>query len=368
MTTYIHQQEDWPAFYWDHSRILQQLGEVRNHQGRIVGLMEMLGFELKQHAVLETMTLDVMKSSEIEGEKFERGQVRSSIARRLGIELSGAVASDRHVDGMVEMMIDATQQYREPLTKERLFGWHSALFPTGRSGMYPITVGIWRPDAKGPMQVVSGAMGKEMVHFEAPASNRLEGEMNEFIDWFNRNTPIDPVIKAAIAHLWFLTLHPFDDGNGRIARALTEMLLARSDDSPKRFYSMSARIRRERKKYYAILEISQKGSMDITLWILWFLESLRASLQMTESVLETILNKAGFWNRHSGMTFNDRQRTMLNRLLDGFRGKLTTSKWAKLSHCSTDTALRDIQDLIAKGILRQSASGGRSTDYELSGE
>ncbi|GAB5556835.1 MAG: Fic family protein [Schleiferiaceae bacterium] len=327
--------------------------------------MESIGFDLQDEAVLNTLTLDVTKSSEIEGEFLEVDQVRSSIARKLGIELAGAVESERNVDGIVEMMLDATQNYDTALTKERLFGWHAALFPTGWSSLYKIKVGEWRSDSSGPMQVVSGAMGKEKVHFQAPDSNRIDDEINKFLDWFENDQELDLVLKAAIAHFWFVTIHPFDDGNGRITRALTDMLLARSDKSVRRFYSMSAQIRVERKLYYEKLETNQKGNSDITDWIVWFLECLINSIKSTEATFSRILFKAEFWKIHSNTILNDRQQKILNKMLDGFEGKLTTSKWAKINKCSQDTALRDIQDLIKKDVLQKEASGGRSTNYEL---
>jgi Fic family protein len=311
------------------------------------------------------LTLEIVKSSEIEGEILDLEQVRSSIARRLGIELAGAIESERHIDGIVEMMLNATQKYDSPLTKERLFGWHSALFPTGWSNMYKIIVANWRKDTTGPMQVVSGAMGKENIHFEAPNSDRIAPEIEKFINWIELEKEIDPVLKSAIAHLWFITIHPFEDGNGRITRAITEMLLARSDSSARRFYSMSSQIRTERKQYYEILEKTQKGTFDITNWIEWFLECLKNSFESTSKLLSKTLIKAEFWKTHSTTILNERQHKMLNKLLDGFDGKLSTSKWGKICKCSQDTALRDIQDLMKKEILRKEASGGRSTNYEL---
>jgi Fic family protein len=325
--------------------------------------MESLGFELRREAMLDTLTLDIIKSTEIEGVYLDKEQVRSSVARRLGLELAGAVESDRNVDGVVDMMLDATQKYAEPLTKDRLFSWHSALFPEGRSGIYKIKVAGWRSDTTGPMQVISGAMGYEKVHFQAPDSDFVEKEMAQFIDWFNRVTTIEPVIKSAIAHLWFVSIHPFEDGNGRIARALTDMLLARSDNSSQRFYSMSAQIRVERKQYYDILESTQKGDMDITPWLSWFLSSLKNALHTTDSTLSKVLYKADFRHKHSQTILNERQRLMLNKLLDDFEGKLTAVKWAKITKISRDTALRDIQDLINKGILQKEEAGGRSTNY-----
>lgn len=365
MKVYIHEKENWTDFIWDSKQVMLKLGEARNLQGKLLGKMESLGFELQDEAVLDTLTLDVLKSSEIEGEFLEREQVRSSIARRLGIDIAGAVESDRDVEGIVEMMLDATQRYDLPLTKDRLFGWHAALFPSGWSNLYKITVADWRKDTTGPMQVVSGPMGKEKVHYQAPNANKLELEMNKFLKWFENDNDLDLVLKATIAHLWFVTIHPFDDGNGRIARAITDMMLARSDKSVRRFYSMSAQIRVERKQYYKTLEKTQKGSSDITAWLIWFLQCLINAIHATEASLTKILYKAEFWKLHSTTIFNERQQKMLNKLLDDFVGKLTTSKWAKINKCSQDTALRDIQDLINKDILEKESSGGRSTSYKL---
>lgn len=362
---YIYQHKDWPNFTWNTEALLPTVGIVRNLQGRLIGKMESLGFELRNEALLETLTLEVLKSTEIEGEFLNPEQVRSSIAKRLGIDIGGLIEADRNVEGMVDLMMDATQNFNKPLTSERLFDWHAALFPLGRSGMYKITVADWRDDTQGPMQVVSGALGKETVHFEAPESIKVPEEMKMYIDWFNADNQIEPVIKAAIGHLWFVTIHPFDDGNGRIARALADMLLARSDGSSQRFYSMSAQIRKERKGYYDILERTQKKNLDITEWLLWFLNCLSNSLRSSDSILAKVLEKAAFWKHHAKTIFNNRQQIMINRILDGFEGKLTTSKWGKITKCSQDTALRDIQDLIDKEILRKERSGGRSTNYEL---
>lgn len=362
MKIYIHEQNNWPYFTWDNKLVLLKLGETRNLQGKLLGKMETLGFDLQNEAVLNTLTLDVMKSSEIEGKFLEKEQVRSSIARRLGIDIAGNVYPERDVDGIVEMMLDATQHYLAPLTSDRLFDWHAALFPTGRSNMYKITVSDWRKD---PMQVVSGAMGKEKVHYEAPKPERVAHEMNIFLDWFESENGLDLVLKAAIAHLWFVTIHPFDDGNGRITRAITDMLLARSDKSVRRFYSMSTQIRVERKEYYNILEKTQKGSLDITGWLIWFLNCLTNAINASEDILLEVLNKAEFWKVHSTTILNERQHKIINKMLDGFNGKLTSSKWGKINKCSQDTALRDIQDLIKKNILKKEAGGGRSTSYEL---
>jgi len=365
MKVYIYQQDDWPSFKWNSDEFVGLLSEARNLQGRLLGKMESLGFDLRNEAFLDTLTLDVLKSSEIEGEFLNPDQVRSSVARKLGMEIAGSVESDRDVDGVVEMMLDATQNCFKPLTKERLFDWHAALFPTGRSGMSKITVADWRKNTTGPMQVVSGAMGKEKVHFQAPDSSRVDNEMSLFLDWFNNNIENDLVLKAAIAHLWFVTIHPLDDGNGRIARALTDMLLAQSDKSTQRFYSMSAQIRLERKQYYEILEKTQKGNLDITEWIKWFLNCLINSLKSTDIVLNRVLFKAEFWRKHSNTIINERQKKLLNKILDGFEGKLTSSKWAKIAKCSKDTAIRDINDLISKDILKKEEGGGRSTSYGL---
>ncbi len=362
---FVHQKQNWSDFKWDSDKIVPLLGNVRHLQGKLLGQMESLGFSLKEEAVLTTLTLDVLKSTEIEGEILNKDQVRSSIARKLGITVNGIVASSRNVDGVVEMMLDATQHYDSPLTKKRLLGWHAALFPTGYSGMYKIEVGKYRT---GDMQVVSGAMGKEKIHYEAPKPNLVESEMANFLDWLNNgHISIDPVLKAAIAHFWFITIHPFDDGNGRIARAITDMLLARSDNTSQRFYSVSNQILEERKVYYDILEKTQRGDGDITNWLLWFLSCIERALINTEKILESTIVKAKFWEQHSQTSLNNRQRIMLNKLLDGFDGKLTSSKWAKITKTSPDTALRDIQDLISKGILQKEAQGGRSTNYGLLG-
>ena len=360
---YIHEQDNWPYFIWDSNKVMFRLAETRNLQGKLLGKMETLGFDLQKEAVLKTLTLDVIKSSEIEGEYLDLEQVRSSIARRLGLEIAGAVYSERKVEGVVEMMLDATQRYFGTLTVDRLFDWHASLFSTGRSSIYKITVANWRKE--GSMQVVSGPMGKEKVHFEAPNSEKVANEMDVFLAWFESDNGLDFVLKAAIAHLWFVTIHPFDDGNGRIARALTDMLLARSDKSVQRFYSMSAQIRLERKEYYNILEKTQKGNLDLTEWILWFLSCLTNAINASDDILSKVLYKAEFWKLHSTTILNERQQKTINKLLEGFEGKLTSSKWGKINKCSQDTALRDIQDLIKKNILQKEASGGRSTNYEL---
>lgn len=369
MAKYIYQQAKWPEFYWDESRLATLLANVRFKQGKLLGSMEGLGFSLKAEASLQSLTQEVLKSSEIEGELLDADQVRSSIARRLGIEIAGLVPSDRDVEGVVEMMLDATQKFQEELSAERLFGWHSSLFPSGRSGMYKIVAGGWRNNTKDdPMQVVSGAMGRERVHYQAPDSDVLKDEMAKFLDWFNNITNLDPVIKAGIAHLWFVTLHPFDDGNGRIARAITDMQLARADETPDRFYSMSAQVRLERNKYYDILEQTQKGSLDITEWLVWFLECLGRAIAATDKTLASVLKKGKLFEASNAQGLNDRQRYMLNRLLDSFEGKLTSSKWAKITKCSQDTAARDIHNLIERGILVKEDAGGRSTSYKLTAE
>lgn len=362
---YIHQNSEWPKFTWDDRSLLNSLSEVRNLQGKLIGRMEVLGFSLKEEAFLETLTTDVVKSSKIEGENLEEKQVRSSIARKLGMDIAGLIPSDRNVEGVVEMMLDATQLCEKPLTKERICNWHAALFPTGRSGMHKITVADWRKDETGPMQVVSGPMGKEKVHFEAPSADLLENEMKNFIKWFNEDSDIEPVIKAGIAHLWFVTIHPFDDGNGRIARAIADMQLSRADNTNQRFYSMSAQIESEKKVYYETLEETQRGPLDITNWLKWFLKCLKQALESTEIMLEKVLAKAKFWEKHAKTIISERQQIMINHLLDDFYGKLTTSKWAKMTKCSQDTALRDIQDLLDKGILIKESGGGRSTSYAI---
>jgi Fic family protein len=363
---YIHELSNWPKFEWDQKALAERLATVRHRQGRLIGRMEGLGFSLRSEAVLQTLTQDVLKSSEIEGEKLDHDQVRSSIARRLGLDIGGLTPADRDVEGIVEMMLDATQKYDRPLTAERLFGWHAAMFPTGRSGMTKIKVGTWRDDNSGPMQVVSGPIGRERVHYEAPPTARVDREMRAFLAWFNGEAGIDPVLKAGVAHLWFVTIHPFEDGNGRIARAIADMVLARSEQTAQRFYSMSAQIRQERKAYYDLLEATQKrDDLDITPWLKWFLACLGRAFDRADSVLADVFRKARFWEKHTSAAFNTRQRDMLNRLLNGFEGKLTSSKWAALEKCSQDTAARDIDDLVKRGILARDAAGGRSTSYSL---
>jgi Fic family protein len=367
---YIHELKGWPRFHWSTDKLAEPLASVRHRQGRLIGHMEALGFDLQQEAVLQTLTSDVLKSSEIEGENLDAGQVRSSIARRLGMDIGALKPADRNVEGVVEMMVDATRHYDQPLTADRLFGWHASLFPTGRSGMVKIRAGAWRDDSTGPMQVVSGPLGKERVHFEAPKADRLAGEMGSFLAWFEGREPMDSVLRAGLAHLWFVTIHPFDDGNGRIARAIADMALARSENSPQRFYSMSAQIRQEHTAYYDILEATQKGTMDVTPmdvtpWMEWFLGCLGRAIDGAQVTLGAVLGKARFWERIKAVQLNDRQRLVINRLLDGFEGKLTTSKYAKLAKCSQDTAHRDILALVDHAVLIQNPEGGRSTSYSL---
>jgi Fic family protein len=362
---YIHELKDWSRFHWNAEQLAGSLASVRHRQGRLTGHMEALGFNLQQEAVLQTLTADVLKSSEIEGEKLDAEQVRSSIARRLGMDIGALKPTDRHVEGVVEMMLDATRHYDKPLTTERLFAWHAALFPTAHSGMTKIRTGAWRDDGTGPMQVVSGPIGKEHVHYEAPKADRVDAEMRAFLEWFEAPSGTDLVLKAAQAHLWFVTIHPFDDGNGRIARAIADMALAGSERSPQRFYSMSAQIRQERNDYYDILERTQKGTLDITPWMDWFLGCLGRAIDGAQATLGAILTKARFWERIKAVPLNDRQRLVLNRLLDGFDGKLTNAKYAALAKCSHDTALRDLLQLIERGVLVRNAGGGRNTSYSL---
>lgn len=365
---YFHERKHWPTFVWDRERIAARLAEVRHHQGRLLGRMEEIGFSQRAEAVLAVLTEEVVKSSSIEGENLDSEQVRSSLARRLGIEIGALKPADRNVEGVVEMLLDATQNFDQPLSAKRLFAWHAALFPTGHSGMTRIKVGAWRDDRLGPMQVVSGALGRERMHYEAPAAARVPQEMRTFLAWFNRKPDLDLVLKAGIAHLWFVSIHPFEDGNGRIARAIADLLLARSENSAQRFYSMSAQIREQQSAYYKILETTQKGDLEISAWLEWFLDCLDSALQGSETTLASVLKKTRFWKLHRSETFNDRQRKILIRVLDGFEGKLTSSKWAALGHCSQDTAARDIDDLLRRGILIKNPGGGRSTSYSLADE
>ena len=363
--TWIYADDHWPNFTWDSEKLAPKLADIRHRQGKLLGRMEALGFDLKQEATLNTLTADVIKSSAIEGELLSPDEVRSSIARRLGIDVAGPVPASRDVEGIVEMMLDATQRSKTPLTAARLFNWHAALFPTGRSGMVAITVGAWRPESVGPMQVVSGAYGREKVHFEAPPANVLDREMGTFLEWFESEVDTDPVLKSAIAHLWFVTIHPFEDGNGRIARAIADMALARADGVRERYYSMSTQIEVERKTYYTELERQQRSSADITRWLNWFLDCLGRALDSAETLLETVIFKARFWEYANQLSLNDRQRDVINRMPNGFKGHLNTSKYAKLTKCSTDTALRDIRALLDHGLMIKNPGGGRSTSYRL---
>ncbi|MES2475295.1 MAG: Fic family protein [Verrucomicrobiota bacterium] len=360
---FIHELAEWPKFDWKVPTVL--IGQVRHQQGRLLGRMESLGFTLCRESSLINLTEDVVKSSAIEGEFLNPEQVRSSIARRLGIPIDGEVQVSRDVEGIVELMLDATQNYDQPLTADRLFAWHAALFPSGRSGMRKITVGAWRTAASGAMQVVSGPLGNEKVHFEAPHAERLDSEMTTFLEWFETKHGMDPVMKAAIAHFWFVTIHPFEDGNGRIGRAITDLLLARADGMSNRFYSMSSQIEAERKEYYLQLERSQRGTLDITSWLEWFIQCMLRALEGTEQKLSSVLRKSKIWEVANRVSINERQRNVINRLLDGFEGNLNTSKYAKLAKCSVDTALRDISSLVDGGILIQNSGGGRSTSYSL---
>jgi Fic family protein len=362
---YIWEQKDWPNLTWDDSRLATLLTKVSRKQGRLLGRMEALGFELQKEAHLSTLTEDVVKSSAIEGKNLDPDQVRSSIARRLGMDIGGLIPADRDVEGIVEMMLDATANYSNKLTEKRLFDWHASLFPTGRSGMSLITVGNWRDDSSGPMRVVSGAIGKEKVHYEAPPANRIQAEMKAFLNWLSNPRNIDPLIASGLAHLWFVTIHPFEDGNGRIARAIADMALARTENSDQRFYSMSAQIRRDRNDYYTMLERTQKGDLDVTGWMEWFLSCLDRSIEGAQETLSAVLYKAQFWDRFAKQPLNERQVKMLNKLLDDFEGKLTTSKWAKIAKCSQDSAYRDILDLVDRGALQRDPGGGRSTSYSL---
>lgn len=362
---YIHECNNWPEFTWDREAISTLLAETRYKQGLLLGRMASLGFNLKEEAALQVLTTDAVNTAGIEGEIINPRSVRSSIAKKLGIEDASVSPSDRNVDGLVEVLLDATRNYNVPLSVDRLFGWHSALFPTGRSGIRRITVGSWRRDEQGPMQVVSGPIGREKVHFEAPGHERLPEEMAHFVSWFNAAGNLDPVIKSAVAHFYFVTIHPFDDGNGRIARAIGDMQLAGADRTELRFYSIATQIQKEKKAYYGTLESCQKGSLDISAWIKWYLECLSRAIDGTECILGSVLSRDRFWKKHAGEAFNDRQREMIKRLLESFDGKLTSTKWAKICKCSQDTAQRDIGDLIKRGILEKEEAGGRSTSYRF---
>lgn len=362
---YIYDRKQWPKFSWDQAKIADLLLKIRHSQGRLLGRMDALGFQLREEATLQILTQDALKTSEIEGEKLDISQVRSSIATRLAMDIGALPHVDRHVEGIVEITLDATQNFAKPLTNERLFKWHQALFPVKQSLFQRMTIGKYRGKQSGPIQVVSGAYGREKIHYEAPSHDRLKKEMSQFIKWFNVPAEMDLLIKSALAHFWFVTIHPFDDGNGRIARAIADMVLARSENSQQRFYSMSAQIRHERKAYYQVLEECQKGSLDITTWIEWFLDCMQHAIIASEETLQMVMSKARFWALHQAEPFNDRQRDMINRILNGFYGKLTSSKWAKLTKCSQDTALRDINDLLQRQILKKEEAGGRSTHYQL---
>ncbi|WP_322091822.1 Fic family protein [Paraburkholderia bannensis] len=362
---YIWQAGDWPQWRFDMTALAGPMAEASRAQGVLLGRLADVGMRLRDQASLAALTEDVLKTSEIEGERLNVASVRSSIARRLGVDIGALAPVDRHVEGVVAMVLDATANHRLPVTRERLFGWHAALFPTGYAGLSRITVGAWRDDATGPMQVVSGPIGRQRVHFEAPPAPLLDVQLQRFLDWINQPTSMPPLIKAGLAHLWFVTLHPFDDGNGRIARAIGDLLLSRADGGTQRFYSLSAQIQRERKAYYEILERTQKGSMDVTQWLAWFLDTLHRAVDHAQLTLDSVLVKARFWHQWADTPFNERQAKLLNKLLDGFDGKLTSGKWAAIAKCSSDTALRDINDLVARGMLRKAEGGGRSTSYEL---
>ncbi|MDR1888012.1 MAG: Fic family protein [Zoogloeaceae bacterium] len=363
--TYIWQAGDWPRWRFNLNALALPMAEVSRAQGMLMGRLSDMGMALRDQASLLALTEDVVKTSEIEGEQLNVESVRSSIARRLGVDIGALAPVDRHVEGVVEMVLDATANCHAPVTRERLFGWHAALFPTGYSGLSKINVGVWRDDTNGPMRVVSGPVGRERTHYEAPPAHRLEKEIRLFLDWLNTATPEPPLIKAGLSHLWLVTLHPFDDGNGRISRAIGDLLLARADGSPQRFYSLSAQIQRNRKTYYDILEQTQKGSLDVTQWLIWFLDTLHRAVDQAEHTLNDVLAKARFWRHWASTPLNARQVKLLNRLLDGFKGRLTSSKWAVIAKCSPDTALRDITDLLVHGVLRKSDARGRSTSYEL---
>ena len=362
---FIWQAADWPNWRYQLTVLAEPMTAVSRAQGLLLGRLADVGMVLRDQASLSALTDDVVKTSEIEGEQLDVASVRSSIARRLGVDIGALAPVDRHVEGVVEMVLDATANCTAPVTRDRLFGWHAALFPTGYAGRTRINVGRWRDDADGPMQVVSGPLGRQHIHFEAPPADRLESEVGRFLAWANGASSEPPLIKAGLAHLWFVTLHPFDDGNGRIARAVGDLFLSRADGSPQRFYSLSAQIQRERKVYYDVLERTQRQSMDVTDWLAWFLESLHRAIDQAQRTLDTVLAKAHFWQRWAVTPLNERQVKLVNRLLDGFEGKLSSSKWAAIAKCSPDTALRDISDLLARGVLRKSAAGGRSTSYEL---
>ncbi|NHM14945.1 Fic family protein [Xiamenia xianingshaonis] len=362
---YLHEHDNWTRFTWDDRAVAPLLSGVRFLQGRLLGRVSGLGFSLDAAIELDAVSGEVVASSRIEGVNLDAAKVRSSVARRLDLGSDGVPRDTRSVDGAVSILVDATQNCRDPLTFDRLASWHGALFPEGRSGLRKISVARYRT---GPICVASGPIGRERIHFQAPDPSLVPGLMDEFLQWIDSDG-CEGLISAAIAHLWFLTIHPFDDGNGRIARTITEMLLARSDGSPRRFYSMARHILDHRSEYYERLERSQKASPDVTEWVLWFLGALKESLVSSDERIGAVLRRDGWWRSVDGIELNDRQRRMLQRLLDGFEGKLTTSKWAKMCKVSQDSALRDINDLIEKGVLvRDAAAGGRSTSYLLAAE
>jgi len=363
--TYIHELPGWPEFTWNSEALAGSLAAVRHKQGKHLGRMEALGFDLRSEASLSALTDEVVKSSAIEGEHLNPEEVRSSIARKLGLDVAGLPEPGRVVEGVVAMMLDATRNFDQPLTAERIFGWHAALFPTGRSGTSRITVGAWRTGEAGPVQVVSGPIGKEWVHFQAPDAVRVGDEMNQFLEWFGSPPALDPVLKASVAHFWFVTIHPLDDGNGRVARAIADMALSQADGTKDRFYSMSSGIEAQRREYYQQLEAAQRGSLDITAWLAWFLSCLDRTIEEAETSLGSVLHKAKLWQRINPQPVNERQRKVINRMLDDFQGHLTTSKYAKLAKCSSDTALRDIRELLERGIIVKNPAGGRSTSYRL---
>jgi Fic family protein len=364
--SFIHENPDWPRFHWNAAAVLPLLARVRHRQGLLLGRMHSLGFDLRAEASLRVLTSDVVRSAAIEGQQLDEEEVRSSLARRLGLPEAGIRQAGRNVDGIVEVMLDATRQASHPISAARLCGWQAALFPVGYSGTRPIAVGVWRPVEAGPMQVVSGPIGRERVHFEAPVADRVPEEMNRFIDWCNRPTDLDPVLRAAVAHFWFVTIHPFEDGNGRLARAIADLMLARSDGCSERFYSMSTQIAEERKDYYRVLERTQRGDLDISPWVIWFLGCLERAIEQADTLTSGVLRKTALWRTlEAGGPVNARQRLVINRLLDGFEGGLTTSKYAKLAKCSADTALRDIAELVARGVIVRGPAGGRSTSYRL---
>ena len=364
-TTYIWEQQDWPHLTWNNKRLLEPLAAARLKQGRLLGRMTSLGFDLKLEAQLVALTEDVVKSSEIEGEILDRDSVRSSLARRLGLPAAAIAPADRRTEGVVEMMLDATENYEALLTPERLFGWQAALFPTGYSGMYRVKTGAWRDDAEGPMQVVSGPIGRQRVHYQAPPAPRLDAEMQAFLEWFKLRDGPEGLLRAGLAHLWFVTIHPFDDGNGRITRAIADQALAQSEESGQRFYSMSSQIRKERSSYYDALESAQKGTLNVTDWLVWFLNCFSRAIDGAESACADVLSKDGFWQRYAREPFTKRQKAVLNRFLDGFEGKLTARKWASIGKCSIPTAQRDINELLERGILRRNPGGSKNTSYDL---